>query len=64
MSDSSEDTIAAIATPPGFGGVGVVRVSGPRVRAVAVAILGRLPTPRHAHYGRCRDAAGETLDDG
>jgi len=42
----------------------VVRVSGPRVKAVAEAILGRLPAPRHAHYGRFRDAAGDTLDDG
>ncbi|MFN2349632.1 MAG: tRNA uridine-5-carboxymethylaminomethyl(34) synthesis GTPase MnmE [Thioalkalivibrio sp.] len=64
MSDSPEDTIAAIATPPGFGGVGVVRVSGPQVKAVAEAILGRLPAPRYAHYGRFRDAASETLDDG
>ena len=43
------DTIAAIATAPGAGGVGVVRVSGPLVPAMAAVLLGREPEPRHAH---------------
>lgn len=61
---SGSDTIASIATPPGFGGVGIVRVSGPGVRAIAEGILRTLPSPRLAGYHRFRDAAGETLDSG
>ena len=45
------DTIAAIATPPGRGGVGIVRVSGPQAAAIAQAIVGTLPAARHARYG-------------
>ncbi|MEO1766537.1 tRNA uridine-5-carboxymethylaminomethyl(34) synthesis GTPase MnmE [Thiobacter aerophilum] len=58
------DTIAAVATPPGRGGIGVVRVSGPDVRRIAAAILGRLPSPRHATLADFRGAAGEALDRG
>ena len=58
------DTIAAIATAPGAGGVGIVRLSGPRAHAVARAICGRALRPRHAHHARFRDAAGDVLDDG
>ena len=58
------DTIAAAATPPGRGGVGVVRVSGPAVRAIGTAILGRLPPARRAVFTPFRDAAGATLDAG
>ncbi|HQT29632.1 MAG TPA: tRNA uridine-5-carboxymethylaminomethyl(34) synthesis GTPase MnmE [Thiobacillus sp.] len=58
------DLIAAIATAPGRGGVGVVRVSGADVAALAVAMLGRLPTPRHATFTRFLDADGSTLDEG
>lgn len=58
------DTIAAIATPPGAGGIGVIRVSGPRVPEIAVALLGRKPQPRHAHFAVFRDTAGEVLDTG
>ena len=60
----SSDTIAAIATPPGTGGVGIVRVSGPRVRQIVEGIAGRLPPPRHAAYSRFRDGAGLVLDEG
>lgn len=42
------DTIVAIASAPGRGAVGVVRVSGPRAAAIASALLGRIPAPRHA----------------
>lgn len=56
------DTIAAIATPPGAGGIGVIRVSGPQVPQIARTLLGRRPRPRHAHLARLADAAGETLD--
>ena len=60
----SIDLIAAIATAPGRGGVGVVRVSGADVSALAQAILGRLPAPRHATYSPFLDADGSTLDEG
>jgi len=58
------DTIAAIATAPGAGGVGIVRLSGPRSRAIGEAITARTLTPRHAHHARFRDDRGDTLDDG
>ena len=58
------DLIAAIATAPGRGGVGVVRVSGRDMSALAQAILGRLPAPRHATFGPFLDADGSTLDEG
>jgi tRNA modification GTPase len=58
------DTITAVATAPGAGGVGIVRLSGPRARAIAEAIAGRALRVRHAHHVRFRDADGETLDDG
>lgn len=45
------ETIAAIATPPGRGGISVVRVSGPRAREALTALTGIPdPTPRHAYY--------------
>lgn len=46
----SIDTIAAIATPLGRGGIGIVRVSGPKVSMIAQAVLGHLPRPRYAEY--------------
>ena len=58
------DTIAAIATPPGRGGVGIVRISGPGAKAVATALLGECPAPRYAHYTAFKDATGTTLDRG
>jgi tRNA modification GTPase len=58
------DTIAAIATPPGRGGIGVVRVSGPAAAGIARGMIGALPAPRRA-VARCfRDAAGAALDAG
>ena len=60
----ARDTIAAIATPTGRGGIGIVRISGPHTPAVARAVLGELPRPRHATYGAFRDARGETIDRG
>ena len=58
------DTIAAIATPPGRGGIGVVRVSGPGVPNVAQAVLGGLPAPRQTAYRAFTDSRGETIDRG
>jgi len=58
------DTIAAIATPPGQGGVGIVRVSGPRVISIAKAILGHCPQPRIAEYLSFNDDTGSVIDKG
>lgn len=57
-------TIAAIATAPGSGGIGIVRVSGPSCQAVAQGILGLCPPPRHATYLSFRDADGSLIDQG
>ncbi len=64
MSDPDRDTIAAIATPYGRGGVGIVRVSGPAVEAIATAILGRLPATRVATHRVFRGPSGEPIDEG
>ena len=61
---SSRDTIAAVATPPGRGGIGIVRVSGAQVQTIARSILRRLPEQRTARFCRFLDAEGETLDEG
>ena len=58
------DTIAAVATPPGRGGVAVVRVSGPAVCEIARRLLGRVPAPRTAARARFIDGAGTEIDDG
>lgn len=62
--DIARDTIAAVATPAGKGGIGVVRVSGPQVAGIARAILGSVPAPRHATFASFRDAQGERIDQG
>ena len=58
------DTIAAIATPPGRGGVGVVRVSGPQVPDLARRLLGELPAPRQACLHTFPDGHGRPIDQG
>lgn len=58
------DTIAAIATAPGSGGIGVVRVSGPACRKIAQAVLGQCPPPRHAAYLAFLDADSKPIDCG
>jgi tRNA modification GTPase len=60
----ARDSIAAIATPAGRGAIGVVRVSGPAVPDIAAAVLGALPPPRQAQFGRFRDSAGAPIDEG
>ena len=60
----STDTIAAQATATGRAGVGIIRVSGPAVSAVASAILGKIPKPRTAEYLPFLDAQQQTLDQG
>lgn len=59
-----DDTIAAIATAPGVGGIGVIRVSGPAAARIASAITGRELAPRQAHFCTFRDSSGEVLDSG
>lgn len=60
----SPDTIVAIATPPGRGGIGVIRISGSLVRHIAVEILGFEPKHRHAHFAKFLDADRQVLDEG
>ncbi len=61
---SPPDTIAAIATPPGRGGIGVVRVSGAGLGAFALALCGRMPRPRTAHFTRFLDEHERAIDEG
>jgi tRNA modification GTPase len=63
MSDDS-DTIVAAATPPGRGGIGIVRISGPITRAIAESMLGHVPQPRHAEIAVFGDAEGRAIDTG
>lgn len=57
------DTIVAIATPAGHGGVGIVRLSGPRARAIGGAMAGIDLRARHAHHARLCGADGAVIDD-
>ncbi len=59
-----EDTIAAVATPSGQGGVGIIRISGPLAPAVAEKISGLCPAPRYAHYGVFCDKKKAPIDNG
>ena len=64
MAENTTETIVAIATPPGRGGVGIIRVSGAKVPDIAQQILGKLPPPRYAYYGDFLGAEGQILDQG
>ena len=61
---SDRDTICALATPPGRGGVGIIRVSGTGAVDIAHAVLGYTPQVRNAHYGPFLDADQQPLDEG
>jgi tRNA modification GTPase len=61
---SSQDTIAAIATAPGQGGIGVIRLSGEHALSIAQALVGKSLESRHAHYCSVRCSAGTVLDTG
>jgi len=61
---STTETIAAQATPPGRGGVGIIRVSGPEVKNVAQAILGKVPELRKAEYLTFNSLSQQALDQG
>jgi len=58
------DTIAAIATAQGRGGIGVIRVSGSDIEPIAQGLLGKFPTTRYAEYCNFLDNNGDTLDQG
>jgi tRNA modification GTPase len=62
--NAPRDTIAALATPPGRGGIGVIRVSGPLAASIAGKILGEVPRPRRAVIRPFRDVDGQTIDHG
>ncbi len=64
MTNNHQDTIAAIATPAGMGGVGVIRVSGKDALSIAERMTGKTLTPRYAHYAAFKDTEGELIDRG
>ncbi|EJS87861.1 tRNA modification GTPase TrmE, partial [Pasteurella multocida subsp. multocida str. Anand1_buffalo] len=59
-----KETIVAQATAPGRGGIGILRVSGPKAVEVAHAVLGKCPKPRMADYLPFKDSDGNVLDQG
>ena len=61
---SENDTIAAIATAPGASGIGVVRISGPRLGPLIAVLVGRSLPPRQAILAGFRDERGEVIDQG
>ncbi|MEM7018962.1 MAG: tRNA uridine-5-carboxymethylaminomethyl(34) synthesis GTPase MnmE [Pseudomonadota bacterium] len=62
--DDAVDTIAAIATPPGRGGIGIIRVSGPRTPDIAQAMTGQLPKPRNATFADFLNDKQQPIDAG
>ncbi len=61
---NSTDTICAVATPAGSGGLGIVRISGPEVPEIAQGLLGHVPSPRHATLADFTDSGHEAIDSG
>lgn len=64
MSHLNTDPIVAIATAPGRGGIGIVRVSGPQLEPLITKLFNTALTPRHAHYLPFNDAEGQAIDEG
>jgi tRNA modification GTPase len=64
LSANTNDTIAAIATASGAGGIGIVRVSGPLSKQIAAQILGSCPPPRYAAYLDFKQANNDLIDRG
>ncbi|MGR8918654.1 MAG: tRNA uridine-5-carboxymethylaminomethyl(34) synthesis GTPase MnmE [Gammaproteobacteria bacterium] len=58
------ETIVAVSTPPGRGGIGVVRISGPTTREVIGRLCAPLPEPRRASLRSFTDADGVAIDEG
>ncbi len=61
---AAHETIAAVATAQGRGGVGILRISGPKASQIAEAVTRRRLRPRYAHYGPFYDGDGEQIDEG
>ncbi|WP_298609832.1 tRNA uridine-5-carboxymethylaminomethyl(34) synthesis GTPase MnmE [uncultured Thiothrix sp.] len=58
------DTIAAVATPPGRGGIGIIRLSGSNLKSLVEQLLGQVPPARAASHRLFRAQDGSILDDG
>ncbi|OUS06102.1 tRNA uridine-5-carboxymethylaminomethyl(34) synthesis GTPase MnmE [Gammaproteobacteria bacterium 54_18_T64] len=61
---NNSDVIAALITPPGRGGVGIIRLSGDNLNDFFDGLLGFIPKPRHAHFQPFLGADGEHIDEG
>ncbi len=59
-----QETIVAPATPPGRGGIAVIRISGPNVKSISEQLLGKIPSPRYASFTIFRDEQGFPIDEG
>ena len=60
-----QSTLVAIATAPGRGGIGIVRLSGRQALAIALALTRKQTlTPRHAHFSTFHDQHDQWLDEG
>jgi len=64
LNTDTPDTIAAIATPPGKGGIGVIRLSGPKALPIGQQISSRNLEPRHVAYAQFTDSKEEVIDTG
>jgi len=66
LAPTDKDTLVAVATAPGRGGIGVVRLSGPEAKKIAARLTPGLTqtTPRVAHFAQFKDAQGQLLDEG
>ncbi len=64
MEITHQDTIAAIATPPGNGGVGIIRISGNKAKEIAQQLINKDLQTRHAHYAHFYDADKSIIDSG
>ena len=64
MAKPPRDTIAAIATAPGRGGIGVVRISGPNLSDLVARLGGKAQQARFAQFARFRDGSGGLIDEG
>ena len=59
-----QDPIAAVATAPGRGGIGIIRISGKNLKNLALELCGRIPVARHAHYLPFCSKNGDLIDRG
>lgn len=64
MNEVNQETIVALATPMGRGGVAIIRVSGSKVLYITENIVGNIPKPRYAHFASFKDDTGLAIDQG